>query len=117
MELYTVKLTTLAQKQLEEITQYVAFTLQAPETALRLLDLLEQEIASLSSFPSRIALTEEEPWHSLGIHKMTVKNYLVYFWINEARRTVQITAVIHGRRDQMQQLSEMKWDEEDSRNH
>ena len=107
MERYTVKLTRQAQAQLEEIVEYVASTLQAPGTALRLLDRLEQEIASLSSFPGRAALTEEEPWHSLGIHKLSVKNYLIYFWIDEAQHVVQVTAIIHGRRDQRQQLSGM----------
>lgn len=31
MEEYAVKITPQAQKQLEEITHYIAFTLQAPE--------------------------------------------------------------------------------------
>lgn len=107
MEEYTVKITPQAQKQLEEITHYIAFTLQAPEAALDLLEKLEHEIASLSNFPSRIARTEEEPWHSLGIRKMPVKNYLVYLWIDEETRSVQVTAVVYGRRDQRRQLSQM----------
>ena len=57
--------------------------------------------------PRSVALTEEEPWHSYGIHKLPVKNFLVYFWIDEAARKVQVTAVIYGRRDQVRQLSEM----------
>ena len=48
MEEYAVKITPQAQKQLEEITHYIAFTLQAPEAALDLLEKLEHEIASLS---------------------------------------------------------------------
>ena len=38
---------------------------------------------------------------------MPVKNYLVYFWIDEAAYIVQIMAVIYGRRDQAERLAEM----------
>ncbi|HCC01304.1 MAG TPA: type II toxin-antitoxin system RelE/ParE family toxin [Ruminococcaceae bacterium] len=104
---YIVKITAQAQEQIGEIARYIAYNLQAPDTALRMLDTLEKEIASLSRFPNRIALTEEEPWHSYGIHKIPVKNYLIYFWIDETMHKVQVTAVVYGRRYQMQQLSQM----------
>ena len=86
---------------------YITTELQAPGAALRLLDELESKIASLSDFPDRIALTEEEPWRSRGIHKMLVKNYLVYFWIDDVSQKVQVTAIIYAKRDQRQQLSQM----------
>lgn len=64
----------------------------------------------LSKFPQRIALTEEEPWHSYGIRKIPVKNFLVYFWIDEDHLKVQVTAVVYGKRDQVHQLSQMDMD-------
>ncbi len=57
--------------------------------------------------PARIPLTAEEPWHSQGIHKMVVKNFLVYFWIDDKNLCVWVTAVIYGRRNQRQQLEKM----------
>lgn len=65
-----------------------------------MLDTLEQEIASLSLFPNRVPLTEEDPWHSQGIHKMSVKNYLVYFWVDESTSIVHVIGIIYARRDQ-----------------
>lgn len=58
--------------------------------------------------PERIKLTEEEPWHSKGIHRMRVKNYYVYFWIDEDNSKVQIIAVIYVARNQAAQLELMK---------
>lgn len=107
---YEVEITSQAQEQLEEIVRYIAVELQAPKSALDLLGRLERSIASLDRFPARIALTEEEPWRGFGIHKMVVKNHLVYFWIDEAKRKVHITAVVCARRDQRRQLSEMSMD-------
>lgn len=108
MEEYTVLMTPQAEEQLQEIVRYIANTLQEPIAAIRLLDTLENEIDSLSIFPARAALTEEEPWRSYGIHKIPVKNYLIYFWIDETDKTVHITAVIYGKRDQRQQLKKLE---------
>lgn len=106
-ETYFVKVTTQAEEQMREIVRYIASELRAPNTALHLIDTLEDAISSLSQFPQRIALTEEEPWHNYGIHKMPVKNFLIYFWIDEENGKVQVTAVIYGKRDQIKQLSQM----------
>ena len=48
-EKYTVKITAQAQEQLREIISYISYTLQAPGTAMKMLDTLEKEIASLGS--------------------------------------------------------------------
>lgn len=106
-EKYTVKITPQAQERFREIVSYIRFTLQSPGTALKMLDTLEEGMASLDQFPNRVPLTEEEPWHSQGIHKLSIKNYLVHFWINEDAKTVQVISVIYGRRDQRYELSNL----------
>lgn len=104
---YHVKLTDYATGQLLEAVRYISRVLQAPDVALRWADRLEAEMAALSSMPARYPLTPEEPWHSEGIHRMPVDNFLVYYWINEEQKTVWITAVIYGRRNQIGQLRRM----------
>lgn len=37
-----------------------------------------------------------------------LKNYLVYFWVDEPSKKVQITAIVYGRRDQRSVLQNMK---------
>lgn len=70
-----------------------------------MLDTLAEEIFSLDQFPYRAPLTKEEPWHSQGVHTLTVKNFLVYFWVDEAAKKVQVMGIVYGRRDQRHQLS------------
>lgn len=106
-EKYAVKITTQAQEQLREMISYINYTLQAPGTAMKMLDVLEKEIASLAQFPNRVPLIEEEPWHGQGIHKLPVKNYLIYFWVDEEAKKVQVIGIIYGRRDQRHQLSNL----------
>ena len=55
-EKYTVKLTRQAEEQLREIVDYIRFTLQAPNTASKMLDALAEEIYSLDQFPYRAPL-------------------------------------------------------------
>ncbi len=104
---YKVKITPQASTQMLEIFSYISDTLKEPIAAEGLLDELQKSILSLNTMPKRAALTEEEPWRSYGIHKMSVKNFLVYFWVNEDSKEVHITAVIYGRRDQLTQLKQM----------
>lgn len=105
---YIIKITAQAEEQLREIIKYITSELKAPKAALYLLNEIEHSISSLSRFPQRITLTEEDPWRSKGIHKMPVKNFLIYFWIDEEKSMVQVTSVIYGKRDQLKQLSQMK---------
>ena len=107
MDKYLVNTTKYAEGQLKEISHYIANELNDHDCAMRILDLLENEIYSLSQLPQRIVLVDEEPWHSEGIHKMIIKNFIVYFWIDEARMTVQITGVVYAKRDQVKQLAKM----------
>lgn len=104
---YHVEVTTQAHKQIREIYRYVREELQAPDAAQHLLDALRASIAALERFPGSIALTDEEPWRSYGFRRMPVRNFLVYFWIDEAAGRVQVTSVVYGKRDQMRVLSQM----------
>lgn len=104
---YIVKTTSQAEKEIQEIIHYITYELKAPEAALHLLDTFEEAFTSLAHFPQRVALIDMEPWHTKGIHRLPVKNFLVYFWIDEDNMKVQITAVIYRKRDQLRQLSQM----------
>ena len=107
MDEYKVKITPQASAQMLELFSYISNTLKEPVAAERLLDELQKSILSLDTMPKRVALVDEQPWLSYGVHKMPVKNFLVYFWVNEELKEVHITAVIYGRRDQLEQLKLM----------
>ena len=104
MKSYSVFVTPQALRHMAEIRQYVSGTLQAPDTARALLQTLREEMRALSSLPNRFPLTEEEPWRSNGLHRMLVKSFLVYYWVDEEQQAVRIIAVLYARRDQKQAL-------------
>lgn len=87
--------------------QYLSKILLEPEIARKWADILQCEIGRLDFMPSRDPLTEEEPYRTKGIRKMPVKNFLVYYLIDEEKITVWVTAVVYGRRDQITALLDM----------
>lgn len=105
---YEIKVTRQALEQMREIAHYISYDLMAPEAADNLLDDLKASILKLSVLPKKYPLIEEEPWRSEGVHKIVVKNFLVYYWINEEYNKVQVTAVIYSKRDQIKQLKNME---------
>lgn len=66
------------------------------------------EIGSLAHMPARNRWVDQEPWHSCDVHKIIVKNFYVYFRIDEPASTVFVLMVIYDRRSQLKALSHMK---------
>lgn len=105
---YRVELTTLAREQILQIAQYIKDELQAPETAEKLVDFLETEIAKLDTMPERAVLVDEEPWRSRGVHKYIMGHYIAYFIVIEPAGIVRVMAVALERRDQRKQLDNVE---------
>ena len=104
---YEVKITHHAELAMRQIAQFIAVDLQEPGTAVRLLGQLRAAIRRLDSLPQRVHRTPEEPWHSLGVRRLLVKHYYVYFWVDEENSRVQVTDVIYAGREQVRQLQAM----------
>ena len=104
---YDVKVTEHAENSMREIVNVITYELMAEQAAVHLLKTLKESMETLSFMPYRIALTDDEPWRSFGIRKMIVKNYFVYFWIDEENRRVQVTDVVYAKRNQKWVLEKM----------
>lgn len=105
---YQVKISPAATLQLNQTACYISEILFVPETAKKWLGVMEEAILTLDTLPSRYPLTEEEPWHTKGIRKMIVKGFSVYYLVNEDKKVVTVTAVIYGKRDQINTLRDME---------
>ncbi|RFD80010.1 addiction module toxin RelE [Gardnerella vaginalis] len=107
MDEYKIKVTRQAKEHLALIREYIATELKEPIIAKRILELLKSEMMSLQTMPYRVKLIGEQPWRELGFRRIRVKNYYVYFCVDENRKEVQILAVIYVRRDQAKQLEQL----------
>lgn len=107
MQEYEVKVTEYVEDALRGIGQYILKELQAPQAAVNTLQAIRKEIKSLNKMPTRVHLTPEVPWRSYGVRRLRVKNYYVYFWIDEDEFRVQVTHVVYVGRNQKNQLEIM----------
>lgn len=88
-----------AKDDLREIYSYIAYDLQAPETAKGQVNRIRKEIRSLDFMPSRYTVVDWEPWKSMGMHRVPVDNFVVYYTVNDGSRTVTVIRIFYGGRD------------------
>ncbi|EHJ53182.1 hypothetical protein STRMA_1033 [Streptococcus macacae NCTC 11558] len=54
--------------------------------------------------PTSYRVIDEEPWGSQGVRKIRVKNYYIYYWVDEPNLEVFILSIIYAKRNQRQEL-------------
>lgn len=105
-DLYKLIILPEAQQDIRNIVLYIARELAAPQAALHLQDEFEKGIRSLAEMPKRIKTVEESPWKEAGLRKTRVKNYYIYFFVDDEEMAVKVSAVIYVGRDQSKQMTE-----------
>ena len=105
MDNYQVVITPDASEDLIGIKNYIAVTLNEPQTALKYIRSLKEKIESLVALPNAYTLVDDEPWRSRGILKFLHKRFLVYYRVDDNKKCVYILNVIYARRNQLDCLS------------
>lgn len=106
-ETYSLIILPEAQNDIRKIILYIAGELSAPQAALALQNEFKRTIESLSSMPKRIKTVDEQPWKDAGIRKIKVKNYYIYFIVDDETMIVKVMAVIYIGRDQKRNLRKL----------
>ena len=88
--------TLQAQQDLKNIYEYIAYSLLVPDTARNMSRQIMQSVRSLETMPERNPLYKEEPWHSQGVRFIPVKNYLLFYTVNNETHTVSIARILYG---------------------
>ena len=104
IEPYEIIVTSDANDDLAALRDYIAVTLAARETARSYILAIRKEIASLAVMPERVKLVDTEPWRTRGFRRVLVRNFFVYYRIDETEKRVYILNVIYARRNQLNAL-------------
>ncbi len=96
---YAVYYSPEAKDDLKAIYSYIAFTLCAQTAAQAQAKRIRKEILSLSFLPERYAQVSWEPWHSQGVRKVPVDNYVIFYVVNEKAHCVEIIRIFYGGRN------------------
>lgn len=98
-ESYSVIYSPEAKDDLGEIYSYIAFNLEAPENAGSQINRIRKEIRSLDFMPARYGIVDWEPWKSMGMHKVPVDNFVIYYAVDNTCLTVTVIRIFYGGRD------------------
>ena len=83
MDKYVVKLYTRAYRDLDDIYTYIARTILEPDTALNIVDELEEAIFSFEQLPERGG----------NYRQLFVKNYCIIYRLMKKNKEVHIVTV------------------------
>ena len=92
-------LRTAALDDLRDLYSYVAFSLKEPATAQKLVNRIRKAARSLDALPGRHPVVDWEPWQSMGMHRFTVEDFLLFYLIDQSTRTVTLVRIVYGGRD------------------
>ncbi|MCL2094785.1 type II toxin-antitoxin system RelE/ParE family toxin [Candidatus Saccharibacteria bacterium] len=96
---YKLIIAKAAKLDLTDISAYITRELHALQAALDLLDELERQMSLLKEMPKKFALVPDERLALCGIRKVSVKNYIVFYTVDDQAKTVNVVRILYGRRD------------------
>lgn len=94
MKQYVVRITDSALADMEEIYNYIAIQLQAPENAMGQYNRIAETIEGLNVFPERVKLVESEPERIMGLRQLVINNYSTFYVIEDM--DVIVTRVLYS---------------------
>lgn len=93
MRQYQIRITELAEEDLVNAGDYIAYELKNPSAAENTVSEIRARINSLANFPERNELDEDELLASLGVRKDYYRNYKIYYVLEED--TIYIVRILH----------------------
>lgn len=104
MTQYKVRITDKALADMEEIHNYIAIQLQAPENAMAQYNRIAKAIEDLNMFPEKLRLMESEPERTMGLRQLVIDNYSTFYVIEDLE--VIVTRVLYNGMDISRRLME-----------
>lgn len=99
MQNYNVYVSEPAENDLRDIVRYISSQLLASITAVKMIETIEEALLTLENMPYSYPLVTDERLNSMGYHKLIVKNYVVFFTIDENSKLVNVERILYSRRD------------------
>lgn len=57
--------------------------------------------------PTRFKIIDDEKWKNRDVRKLILKNYYVYFWIDDSKNAVWVIAFVYSRMNQAGQIEQI----------
>lgn len=97
--MYKVYYTATAQEDLLSIVEYLSSIRKTPAVAKNLVDEIEKETGILAENPLMFPVSQDDYIAKHGIRHVLIKNYFMFYTIDEDAQTVSIIRILYARRD------------------
>ena len=102
--MYDLRITKLAEHDLDGIVKYIAEELANPTAAKVLLDKLETSYQFLANNPQMYPVCYDEHLKKKGYRKVLINNYLLIFKVDEIANRVDLLRFFYGAQDYIKEL-------------
>ena len=92
---YRIEITELAEKDLTDAGDYIAFELLNPKAALDTVQGIRAQINKLEYFPERNELDEDPILATFGVRMDYYRNYKIYYVADNEKTIVYIIRILH----------------------
>jgi len=97
--MYQLSFLPIAKQDMTDISQYISHELCNPTAAEKLAEEMIEAAERLMEFPYINAIHQTFKPLKHEFRKQIVKNYIMFYWIDEEDEMVTIARVIYARRD------------------
>ncbi len=99
IDTYSIIYSPEARDDLKDIYSFIAFDLLVPGIAEGQVNRIRKTIRSLDFMPSRFSIVDWEPWKSMGMHKILVDNFIVFYTVDDSQMEVSILRILYAGQD------------------
>lgn len=96
---YNLYITETANKQLDNIVNYMIHKLKNPSAASLFLDNLEQKLKVLCDNPQMYELIQDKRLLIKGYRKIPLDNYIIIYLVNDNTQEIEIRDIFYCRQD------------------
>jgi plasmid stabilization system protein ParE len=97
--MYFLNITDIAEEDILSTVRYITNVLNAPVAANNLLDEIEKHEKILENTPDIYPSVSDEYLAKNGLRFVMIKNYIMFYIINEDEKAVNVIRFLYGRRD------------------
>ena len=96
---YSLNITDIAEEDIFTTVKYITDVLKNSMAANNLLDEIEKHEEILENTPNIYPFVSDEYLAKRGLKYVMIKNYLMFYTVDEDNKTVDVIRFLFGRRD------------------
>lgn len=104
VEKYKIELSIKAKDDLKSIVLYIKNELNEPNIARKYVNTIKKEIETLEYMPQKFAIIDDDIIKDLNIRKLTIKNHIAFYRVNEEKKIVNVERILYSSSDWINKL-------------